>query len=147
MSFQVHGMCSSIRIGFIRLKGSPAKRQMENSHSGDLKIGVTGRKRPIKHFSGKALYKKVFEVTDPALKGKKEIFLDLGKVHETARVRLNGKDLGVLWCQPWHVNVSGVLKNGENFLEVEVVNLWPNRLIGDDSLPEGEENQDKRNNL
>ena len=59
-------------------------------------------------------------------------------MHETARVRLNGKDLGVLWCQPWHVNVSGVLKNGENFLEVEVVNLWPNRLIGDENLPEDE---------
>ena len=48
---------------------------------------------------------------------------------------LNGKDIGVVWCNPWQVDISGILKAGENNLEIEVVNLWPNRLIGDATLP------------
>jgi len=48
-----------------------------------------------------------------------------------ARVRLNGKDLGVVWCAPWRVEVTGAVKAGENQLEIEVVNRWPNRMIGD----------------
>ena len=48
-----------------------------------------------------------------------------------ARVRLNGRDLGVVWCAPWRVEVTGVVKAGDNQLEIEVVNRWANRLIGD----------------
>ena len=56
-------------------------------------------------------------------------------VKETAKVKLNGKDLGVLWCSPWRVDISGALKPGDNTLEISVVNLWPNRLAGDNNLP------------
>ncbi len=93
----------------------------------------------IRYFSGTATYKKSFEVPGKLLEKTKDIFLDLGTVKETARVRLNGIDLGVVWCKPWNVNVSKALKNGNNELEVEVVNLWPNRLIGDASIPVGKE--------
>ena len=48
-----------------------------------------------------------------------------------ARVRLNGKDLGVVWCAPWRIEVTGAIKAGDNPLEIEVVNRWANRLIGD----------------
>ena len=48
-----------------------------------------------------------------------------------ARVKLNGKDLGVVWCAPWRIEVTGVIKAGANQLEIEVVNRWPNRMIGD----------------
>ena len=63
------------------------------------------------------------------------MYLSLGTVKETARVKLNGKDLGVLWCAPWRVEITRAVKPGGNALEIEVVNLWPNRLIGDASLP------------
>lgn len=53
-----------------------------------------------------------------------------------ARVRLNGKDLGVVWTPPMRVDATDALREGENELEIEVANLWPNRLIGDQALPE-----------
>jgi hypothetical protein len=52
-----------------------------------------------------------------------------------AKVQLNDKDLGILWKPPYRVNLAGVLKPGENHLRVSVVNMWVNRMIGDESLP------------
>ena len=86
----------------------------------------------IKYFSGTAAYRKSFTVTDPNA----GLYLDLGEVDVMARVLVNGKDLGVLWKPPFHVNLSGALKKGKNELEIRVTNLWVNKLIGDSSLPE-----------
>ena len=83
----------------------------------------------VRYFSGTAIYTKVFRTESP-IPGQ-QLFLDLGTVKATARVRLNGKDLGVVWCPPWRVEITGAAKPGENALEIEVVNLWPNRLVGD----------------
>ena len=63
------------------------------------------------------------------------LFLHLGVVKNVARVRLNGKDLGTVWTAPWQVEITGAVKPGANVLEIEVANLWPNRLIGDATLP------------
>ena len=52
-----------------------------------------------------------------------------------AQVRLNGKDLGVVWTAPWQVELTGALKAGKNELEIEVTNAWANRLVGDAGLP------------
>jgi hypothetical protein len=92
-------------------------------------------KRPeaaIQYFSGTAMYRKTFNIIQ--LQEGQRLFLDLGTVKENARVWLNGKDLGVLWCQPRRVDITGAIRQGENKLEVEVVNLWPNRLLGDRKL-------------
>ncbi len=86
----------------------------------------------IKYYSGTAVYHQTFNVPD--LK-KRQTWLDLGKVKNMARIRLNGKDLGVVWTAPWQVDITGVVKQTDNELEIEVVNLWPNRLIGDEQFP------------
>jgi hypothetical protein len=62
--------------------------------------------------------------------------LDLGTVHHLARVRLNGRDLGVVWCAPWRAAIpAGLLKDKDKQLEIEVTNVWANRLIGDEEEP------------
>jgi len=88
----------------------------------------------IKYYSGKAIYRKSFNFSDGSLAAGKQYFLDLGLVKNLARVRLNGRDLGVVWCYPWRVDVTDAIQAGDNHLEIEVANLWPNRLIGDQSL-------------
>jgi hypothetical protein len=53
--------------------------------------------------------------------------LDLDKVCQSARVRLNGQDLGTLITPPFRVVVSN-LKPKDNLLEVEVTNVSANRI-------------------
>ena len=59
------------------------------------------------------------------------IFLDLGDVRELAAVEINGKPVGTAWHAPYRLDVTGVLRPGRNEIAIRVVNLWPNRLIGD----------------
>lgn len=63
------------------------------------------------------------------------IYLDLGLVRYLAEVRLNGKSAGILWKPPFVIDVTGLVRSGTNDLEVTVVNMWVNRLIGDEQLP------------
>ena len=87
----------------------------------------------VRYYSGIATYRQTFDL--PASLPAGAVLLDLGTVHHMARVRLNGRDLGVLWCAPWRVDISQVVREKENRLEIDVANLWPNRLIGDQRLP------------
>ena len=89
----------------------------------------------VKYFSGTADYARVLTIPAEMLAPGKRLFLDLGQVAVMARVRLNGQDLGILWKTPFTVEITAHAKAGSNPLEVTVVNLWPNRLIGDQSLP------------
>lgn len=90
----------------------------------------------IRFYSGIALYSKTFDLPEITMSGNRsDICLSLGKVRNLARVRLNGKDLGVLWTDPWEVNITEAVKKKNNHLEIEVANLWINRLIGDEAEP------------
>jgi len=89
----------------------------------------------VKFFSGTATYAKSFDLASAFFGPGKRQFLDLGAVKNLARVRLNGADLGVLWKEPFLVEITGAAKPGNNDLEVRITNLWPNRMIGDAYLP------------
>jgi hypothetical protein len=52
-------------------------------------------------------------------------------VRELGSVRLNGRDLGTVWTAPWRVDITAALLPTGNRLEIEVINGWVNRLIGD----------------
>ena len=97
----------------------------------------------VKYFSGNATYLNTIHVPAEMLASNRRVYLDLGKVQVMARVKLNGRDLGVLWKPPYLVNVTDALKPGDNALEVSVVNLWINRQIGDETLPEDSKRTDK----
>ncbi len=90
----------------------------------------------VKYFSGTATYQKEFTLPVNAIGMNKQLFLDLGQVEVMAEVVVNGTNLGILWKRPYQVNITKAVKAGVNTLEVKVTNLWPNRLIGDEQLPD-----------
>ena len=103
---------------------------------------ISWTKRPeegIKYYSGSAIYTKAFDLNTPEANMIKKkggrIFLDMGDVKNVAVVRLNGQDLGVLWCAPWRADITEAIKPKGNVLQIEVINLWANRVVHDLSLP------------
>ncbi len=89
----------------------------------------------IRYFSGTARYKTTFDL--PSIPAR-DAYIDLGKVMVMGKVYVNGHYAGGAWTWPYRVNVSQWLAQGENTLEVEVVNNWMNKLIGDQQLPESQ---------
>ena len=89
----------------------------------------------IRYFSGKAIYTNRITLDELP---QKALYLDLGKVMVMAKVKINGQYVGGVWTTPYRLPVGDFLRKGENLIEVEVVNNWRNRLIGDASLPEKE---------
>ena len=57
--------------------------------------------------------------------------LDLGDVRDIANVWVDGQFLGCLWEAPYCVALPQSVTGKMATLRVEVVNTWPNRLIGD----------------
>jgi hypothetical protein len=88
-------------------------------------------------FAGSAVYTLTFDAPglvyslqaapDTLKREHQTYFLDLGKVCQSARVRLNGRDLGTLITPPFRVVVDN-LKPRDNRLEVEITNVSANRI-------------------
>ncbi|MCC7373404.1 MAG: hypothetical protein IT581_02020 [Verrucomicrobiales bacterium] len=119
-------------IQFVPTSGSaPFSR-----HWDDLPSWSDTTDNEVKYFSGSATYStRVVLPREYTSKGTR-LLLDLGRVEVMARVRWNGHDLGTLWKPPYQVDVTAAARSGDNRVEIEVVNLWPNRLIGDEQLAE-----------
>lgn len=66
---------------------------------------------------------------------KEGVIKDLGEVMVVADVKVNGQPAGGVWTFPYSLDISHLIKEGENTLEVTVYNNWRNRLIADDTLP------------
>ncbi len=87
----------------------------------------------LKYFSGTGVYRTRFSLAEK--KPGCGYVLDLGQVDVMAEVFLNGKKQGGLWKPPYRVEVTEDVLAGSNQLEIRVVNLWVNRLIGDERMP------------
>ncbi len=85
----------------------------------------------VKYFSGTGTYYKTIQALDNWFQSGAELYLDLGDVKNLAEVIVNGESLGIIWKEPFRVNVTEALKPDANTLEIKVTNLWVNRLIGD----------------
>jgi hypothetical protein len=44
--------------------------------------------------------------------------------------------IATLWKPPFRIDITDVARAGANALDVEVTNLWVNRLIGDEQFPD-----------
>ena len=103
----------------------------------DELIDWTNSEEPgIKYFSGTADYSIQFDLSEAAAG---DFWLDLGKIYEAGEVSIDGQDLGTVWTYPFRVKVPAkLLSKGSHLLEVKVTNVWNNRLVGDQFLPEAE---------
>ncbi len=101
-----------------------------------LQDWTTSPNDSIRYYSGTARYKIGF--TSPKLKENETIEIDLGNLTAMGKVKVNGTYAGGVWTYPYRLNITELLKQGNNELEIEVVNNWINRLIGDLNLPEAE---------
>ncbi len=90
----------------------------------------------IKYYSGTASYQNKFNLE--AVGTDEEITIDLGNLTSMGKVYINGEYAGGAWTFPYRVNITLFVKEGENTIEVQVVNNWMNRIIGDMNLPENE---------
>ncbi|MGA2660903.1 MAG: glycosyl hydrolase [Verrucomicrobiota bacterium] len=127
---QVFQLTGSWEVGFDPKRGGPERVTF------DALADWTQRAEPgIQYYSGAATYQKEFDLP-PNGGASSRLFLDLGTVRNLAHVQLNGQDLGVVWCAPWRVQISGGVKPLGNRLAIAVINTWANRLIGDEVEPE-----------
>ncbi|MGV8134038.1 MAG: glycosyl hydrolase [Mangrovibacterium sp.] len=115
------------RISFPEGWGAPSNVVFDRLQS------WTGFEEPgIKYFSGTATYQKSFTIGNE--NKEKRCFIELGEVRDVAEVFINGKSAGILWKKPFRADITEVVKDGENELKIEVVNMWINRLTGDMQL-------------
>jgi (4-O-methyl)-D-glucuronate---lignin esterase len=111
--------------------GAPAQVQLDN-----LVSWTTSADEGVKYFSGTATYTKTIDAPPAWFRSGAKLMLDLGTVKEIAEVSLNGQPAVLLWRPPFRADVTSALKPGPNKVEVKVTNLWANRMIGDQFLPE-----------
>jgi hypothetical protein len=128
-------------VGAWRVSFDPKWGGPINTDFAELKSWTERAEDGIKYYSGTATYRKTFNLTNALktqtsnAKNKKRIIIDLGSVKNVAELKLNGKKLGILWCSPWRVDITDAVKEKGNLLEIEVTNLWANRVVHDLSLP------------
>lgn len=127
---EVFTMTNSWKVSFDPTWGGP-----KQAVTFDALTDWTSHSDPaVRYYSGTAVYRTKFNLSDlPSTSS----FLDLGTVNHLARVRVNGSNLGAVWCAPWRVEIpKGLLKDSGNLLEIAVTNVWANRLIGDEQEPD-----------
>lgn len=89
----------------------------------------------IRYYSGPIRYETTFDL-DSRPRGKR-IFLHTGAPGVMAKVHVNDRYAGGIWAAPYRIDVTDLLRKGQNRLTIEVVTTWVNRLIGDSLLPAG----------
>lgn len=121
---QVKTLSTQWQVDFVR--GVHKPQAITLSKLVDLKDHTN---KEVNYFSGTARYQTQFNFSP---KANTSYLLDLGEAYQFARVAINGQDLGVQMWSPYQYDLKDYLLDGNNTLSIEVTNLWPNRLIGDE---------------
>jgi hypothetical protein len=114
------------RVNFQKKRGAPSTLKFDKLASWSMHPNDG-----VKYFSGSASYTKSFNAPIQWFEQRGSYRIDLGDVRDLAQITLNGKNLGILWHAPFDINVTGVLHPGRNTIQVNVTNVWVNRMIGD----------------
>lgn len=133
LDIQATEITSPWKLSFPENWGAPASIELDK-----LISWTEHEEKGINYFSGTASYENGFTLTKEAIESKKAISIDLGEVYDVAEILVNGTSAGILWTKPYKLNIEEFVKEGENKLEVQITNLWINRLTGDINLPEEE---------
>ena len=91
---------------------------------GQIALGDWSRMGALSSYSGGAWYRKTVTLASAQSDGR--LTLDLGAVVATAEVRVNGKSAGIRVAAPWRFDISGLVKAGDNRIEVLVYNTLAN---------------------
>jgi len=129
---QIKTITGPWQVTFDPVWGGPSSVTFEK-----LMDWTTRPEEGIRYYSGRAVYHNTFDLpATGTATDRLAYYLDLGEVNHVARVSLNGRLLGIVWTAPWRVDISKAVRQKDNHLAIEVVNLWPNRLIGDARFPD-----------
>ena len=90
-------------------------------------------------YSGTMRYEYSLEAPAGAVDGSCSAVLEFDRIESWAEVFVNGTLAGTLWCKPYRVDITGMLKPGVNRLEVDVTSTWRNRMIFDARQPREED--------
>jgi hypothetical protein len=119
-------------ISFQSGRGAPTGSQpltsIQKKTATDFRSWSESPMPEVRYFSGTATYRTSVDVQRI---GGQRFILILGGLHEICTVRVNGQNLDTLWAMPYRLDITNSLHDGDNMLELEVTNLWPNRIIGD----------------
>ncbi len=78
------------------------------------------------HFSGRAVYRKNFELPD-SFQGQR-VFVEPAMEDDVLEILVNGQAAGVRLWEPYQIEVTELLKPGENRIEMRVANTLVNLL-------------------
>ncbi|MCI6464929.1 MAG: hypothetical protein MSA90_05625 [Faecalicatena sp.] len=96
------------------------------------------REPELKYYSGSGSYSKTFQISESAwqqLQDADTVLLELEHIGKTAEIYVNGTFVDTIIKHPYRVDITGLLKQGENRIEITAVNLLINRMI-DPEYPE-----------
>ena len=91
---------------------------------GEIEAGDWATAGVLEHYSGGAWYRKM--VTLPAGQIGDRVMLNLGNVAATAEVHVNGTKAGLRLTPPWTVDISTLVRPGENRIEILIYNTLAN---------------------
>jgi hypothetical protein len=114
------GIAGKWQINFI--EGGP--KLPASFESGKLASWTESTDTDAQNFAGTASYTITFDAPNSSVQ---QWLLDLGTVCQSARVRLNGQDLGTLLAAPFRIRLDH-LQPKANVLEIEVTNVSANRI-------------------
>lgn len=124
------GCFTSLPKRAIRYEGEFAlKKQPSAVREGDLV------KQGFPFFAGRMVLRNTINLTAAECEGRSLCFAD--RCATVIKVRANGLDAGTILWQPYEADLSGLLHEGENEIEVELIGNLRN-LLGPHHLGEGE---------